>query len=116
MPVIMDPLWELPLATSAAGGLLVWALMRSLCQRRVARWANRLLKSEAKLEASRQQLVQARKQVEKLQRELSEARRAAAVASSQLGSQRAATVPPRTAPSSSPAPSPDSGFADTMPM
>lgn len=110
----MDSLWALPLATALATGLVVWALMRSLCRRRVTRWAHRLLKSDGKLEASRQQLVQARKQIEKLQRELSEARRAAAVASSQLGSQRAATVPVRRAPSSSSAPG--DGVADTLPM
>ena len=100
----MDSQWTLPIAAAAAAGLLVWAVMRTRCRRRVSRWAHRLLKSEGKLDETRKQLAQTRKQVDKLQRELSEARRAIAVASSQLGSQRASMAASHK------------GFADTMPM
>ncbi|WP_280152814.1 hypothetical protein [Piscinibacter sp. XHJ-5] len=105
----MEFFWAVPVAAIAAG-LLVGAVMRTRCRRRVERWAHRLVKSDAKLDASTKQLAQARKQIEKLQRELSEARRAAAVASSQLGSQRS---PPA---SQAPKSASSNGFADTMPM
>jgi chromosome segregation ATPase len=103
----MDSQWTLPLITAAAAGLLVWSVMRTRCRRRVSRWAHRLLKAEGKLDTTKQQLAQARKQVDKLQRELSEAHRAIAVASSQLGSQRATMSSSKSS---------NKGFADTMPM
>ena len=59
----------------------------------------------------------------KLERELSEARRTAAVASSQLGSTRARSPEPMPKPAAAPAaggsaakPGPGHGFADTLPM
>jgi F0F1-type ATP synthase membrane subunit b/b' len=116
MPVIMD---SLSIASAAAGLALVmltWLVARWWYRRQVVQWTGRFRKCEGKLDAAEQQSSQARRQIEKLQRELSEARRAAAVASSQLGSQRTRAVVPAATP---PAPSKvthGSGFADTMPL
>jgi hypothetical protein len=79
-------------------------------------WAGRFRKCERQVDELVQQASLSRRQIEKLQRDLSEARRAAAVASSQLGSQRARAVAPAT-----PAPVPSkvthgTGFADTIPL
>ena len=122
MPVIMESPLLLALAAAPALAGLAWGLTRWWYRRRIAAWAHRYDKLERKLQFGAQQTAQMRKQIEKLQRELSEARRAAAVASSQLGSQRAKSAPaaPASAPAgAAPSPSkavPGNGFADTLPM
>jgi len=122
MPVIMDSPMLLPLLAASACAVVAWACTRWWYRRQLAAWAQRHHKLERKLEFGAQQTAQTRKQVEKLQRELSEARRAAAVAASQLGSQRAKVAPAPAAPAPA-TPSlptskaaPNNGFADTLPM
>jgi hypothetical protein len=121
MPVIMESQLLIFIAATAALCAGVWAATRWWYLRQVSAWARRFDKADRKLQVALQQTTQMRKQIEKLQRELSEARRAAAVASSQLGSQRARPAPAAPAPDSSSSTAqakaaPNNGFADTMPM
>ena len=124
MPVIMES--EIYAFTVAAAlAALAWGVTRWWYRRQIGVWAQRWQKSQGRLDAVGQQVGQARKQIEKLQRELSEARRTAAVASSQLGSTRARSpgAEPTPKPAAAPAgegstakPGPGHGFADTLPM
>ena len=122
MPVIMES--EIYAFTVAAAlAALAWGVTRWWYRRQIGIWAQRCQKSQSRLDAVGQQVGQARKQIEKLQRELSEARRTAAVASSQLGSTRARSPEPMPKPAAAPAaegsaakPGPGHGFADTLPM
>ena len=101
---------------------LAWAITGWWYRRQVGPWKRRAHKVEAKLDAASQQVAQARQKIEKLQRDLSEARRAAAVATSHLGSQRSRTPGANAAcAAASPAPATERpaatpGFADTVPM
>jgi uncharacterized membrane protein YccC len=116
MPIIMDALPIAPLAAGLALVGLTWIVARWWYRRDAVMWAGRFRKCERKLDETMQQANLSRRQIEKLQRDLSEARRAAAIASSQLGSQRTRAVAPAV-----PAPAPSkvthgNGFADTMPL
>ena len=122
MPVIMES-QIYAIAVAAALAALAWGVTRWWYRRKIGVWAQRWQKSQSRLDAVGQQVGQARKQIEKLQRELSEARRTAAVASSQLGSTRARSPEPTPKPAAAPAaegstakPGPGHGFADTLPM
>jgi TolA-binding protein len=116
MPVIMESLFLLVIVATIALCAAVWGTTRWWYRRQFRAWARRIDKADRKLQVVALQSMQMRKQVEKLQRELSEARRAAAVASSQLGSQHPRPLAPAAAASPERKPSPNNGFADTMPM
>jgi len=115
MPVTMESFPVLPAAAGIALALLVWAATRWWYRRQIAAWIHRAQKLERKFDAAAQQATQARRQIEKLQRELSEARRTAAIASSQLGSRVASRARAAAPAEAEPAARPQ-GFADTLPM